>query len=312
MFTRFSVILLMLITAMPAWADDALDAALRATYTACIGIDDQLSDMKKMAGINTAITGVGTGTSIGATVTGFVKAGTDKKIAELEKILAEIEKISTGKSTPSKEQADAFMAEFGSYYTTAAGNADKYKSEIGALTEKSKKLGNWRTGLLAGTTVTNIAGTAIAATNRVDDDLETQIANCVKSVNNLRNITTQSRISGVNVGEADAIINACGEFEYVDLSSINKRAMGAAISGGIGAGVGLVGTITSGLANSNKIRDDNTDAGKKKETDLNTTANVMSIGATAASATATIFNATQIAAIKKVANVAAQCTGVLQ
>ena len=35
-----------------------LDDALRATYTACVGIDEELSDLKKMAGINTAVTGV--------------------------------------------------------------------------------------------------------------------------------------------------------------------------------------------------------------------------------------------------------------
>ena len=48
--------------------------ALRATYTACAGIDDELSDLKVKAGINTAVTGVGTATGVGATVTGVVKA----------------------------------------------------------------------------------------------------------------------------------------------------------------------------------------------------------------------------------------------
>ena len=51
--------------------------ALRATYTACVGIDDELSELKTMAGINTAITSVGTATGIGATVTGLVKANKD-------------------------------------------------------------------------------------------------------------------------------------------------------------------------------------------------------------------------------------------
>ena len=32
-----------------------LDDALRVTYTACVGIDEEVSDLKKMAGINTAI-----------------------------------------------------------------------------------------------------------------------------------------------------------------------------------------------------------------------------------------------------------------
>lgn len=37
---------------LPARADVLpLDDALRATYTACVGIDDELAELKKMAGI---------------------------------------------------------------------------------------------------------------------------------------------------------------------------------------------------------------------------------------------------------------------
>ena len=42
--------------------------ALRATYTACVGIDDELAGLKTMAGINTAVTGVGTATGVGASI----------------------------------------------------------------------------------------------------------------------------------------------------------------------------------------------------------------------------------------------------
>ena len=45
-----------------------LDNALRATYMACVGIDDELADLKKMAGINTAISAVGTATATGALI----------------------------------------------------------------------------------------------------------------------------------------------------------------------------------------------------------------------------------------------------
>ena len=61
-----------------------------------------------------------------------------------------------------------------------------------------------------------------------------------------------------------------------------------------------------------KTRNDNSDSGKQKEKNLNTASNVLSVGATAASVTATVFNATQIAAIKKVAKVSEACTGVLK
>ena len=63
-----------------------LDDALRATYTACIGIDDSLSDLKTMAGINTAVTAVGTGLGAGATVVGIVKVNKDAKAEEIESL----------------------------------------------------------------------------------------------------------------------------------------------------------------------------------------------------------------------------------
>ena len=57
-----------------------LNDALRATYTACVGIDNKLGDLKKMAGINTAVTAVGTATGVGATVAGVVKAQKDSEM----------------------------------------------------------------------------------------------------------------------------------------------------------------------------------------------------------------------------------------
>ena len=295
-----------------AWADLLpLDEALRATYTACVGIDEELSDMKTMAGINTAVTAVGTAAAGGATVVGFVKQSTDKKIeVNLEK-LREIESKNPGIESVDSDW-DKFEAELSAELANAKAEIEKYQAEIEKFNKQSKNLGNWRTGLLAGSTATNVAGAVIAGVNKVDDDLKTQIDNCIAAVGNLRNSITQARINGVDVREAETIARECGEYEYVDVSKINKRGKGAMISSAVGAATGLAGTITSGVANANKTRGDNTDAGKQKEKNLNTAANVLSIGTTAASATATVFNATQISAIKKVAAVAEKCTGVLK
>jgi hypothetical protein len=84
------------------------------------------------------------------------------------------------------------------------------------------------------------------------------------------------------------------------------------ISSVVGATTGLAGTVTSAMANTDKTRNDNTDAGKQKEKNLNTASNVLAGASTVASATATVFNATQISAIKKVATVAQKCTEVLK
>lgn len=288
-----------------------LDDALRATYTACVGIDDELSDLKTMAGINTAITSVGTAAGVGATVTGLVKSNKDKQIEiKLEK-LREIEQ-----KNPDLQSTDAEWNNFESSLTSELANAkievEKYQAEIEKLNQQSKKLGNWRTGLLAGSTATNTAGAIIAGTNKVDADLTTQIDNCIGSVKTLKNSIMQARINGEDVSEAETIASACGEYEYVDVAKINNRAKGAMISSTVGAATGLTGTVISATANSNKIRDAQGDAAQQKEKNLNTASNVLAGATTAASATATVFNATQISTIKKVAAVAEKCTGVLK
>ena len=296
-----------------AWADLLpLDEALRATYTACVGIDEELSDMKTMAGINTAVTAVGTATAGGATVVGFVKQSTDKKIEELENAIQEYQDLIADLPPNTEQSLEDFKNDFDMNYAKIAKRLYEAQLEMDKQTKKSKNLGNWRTGLLAGSTATNVAGAVIAGVNKVDEDLKTQIDNCIAAVGNLRNSITQARINGVDVAEAETIARECGEYEYVDVSKINKRGKGAMISSAVGAATGLAGTITSGVANTDKTRNDNSEAGKAKEKNLNTAANVLSIGTTAASATATVFNATQISAIKKVAAVAEKCTGVLK
>ena len=298
---------------MPAIADtQILTDALRATYTACIGIDEELTDLKKMAGLNTAITAVGTATGAGATVVGVVKTAKDKKAETLEAILKEIEEKSKNHQGMTDTEISVFMSEFNSAYQTILTSEDEIESELDKTIKQSKSLGNWRTGLMAGSTATNVAGAIIASTNKVDEDLETQIKACVKSVNNLRSAIMQARMDGTDISEAQSIATTCGEFEYADLSKINKRAQSATISAGIGAATGLAGTITSASANSDATRDDNTESGKKREKNLNTASNILAGTTTVAGATATAFNATQIKAIKQVAQIAANCTEVLK
>lgn len=297
---------------LPTWADVLpLDDALRATYSACVGIDDELAELKKMAGINTAVTGVGTGLGAGATVVGIVKASKDKEVeVKLDK-LREIEQRNPGVESSDADWG-AFSADMDAQKEAAKEEIARYKAEIEKLTKQSKSLGNWRTGLMAGGTVTNVAGAIIAGTNKVDADLKTQIDNCIGSVKTLQISIMQARINGEDVSEAQSIASACVEYEYVDVSKINNRAKGAMISSAVGAATGLAGTITSATANSNKIRDAQGDAAQQKEKNLNTASNVLAGATTVASATATVFNATQISAIKKVAAVAEKCTGVLK
>ena len=301
-----------------ASASTELTAAIEKVRSTCGGISDQLADMKKMAGINTAVTGVGTVAGGVALGTGIAKAGVDKDydalIEELTKSLEETEQATKDLETAVIEadnaQIESLMANIRGTDTDAE-RQDIIK-KLNKLYEKSKKLGNVRTGTLAAATATNIAGTAIAGTNQIDEDFVTKIGACAGSVKALANVKMVAFVEGTatpeQVAQVDKIVSACGQYETLDLSSINKRATGAAVSSGIGAGMGLVGTITSAVANTDQTR-----AGDaQKEKNLNTASNVLAGGTAAASLTSTIFNATQIAAIKRAATVADECEGALK
>ena len=289
---------------------DSLDDALRATYTSCVGIDNELADLKKMAGINTAVTGVGTGLGAGATIVGIVKANKDKQIARLEEELSKLHAIQEHRSfkAPNREE---LLAGMDAYYQDTKDESKEIEGQIEKLTNQSKKLGNWRTGLMAGNTATNVAGAIIAGNNKIDGDLEAQIKNCSAAVKNLRNAMMQARVMGVDITEADSIAEACGGYDYVDISKVNNKAKGAFVSSIVGATTGLAGTVTSAVANTDATRNDNTDSGKQKEKNLNLAANVLAGTSTVASGVATVFNATEISAIKKVAEVAQKCEGFL-
>ncbi|MBQ1927861.1 MAG: hypothetical protein II179_02215 [Alphaproteobacteria bacterium] len=262
--------------------------------------------MKKMAGINTAITGVGTGLGAGATIVGIIKNKKDELRKDLNRKLLDLKNMSD-------KEFLKFLGDI-SLYKEYTETLEKLEQ----ANKQSKNLGNWRTGLLAGNTATNVAGAIIAGRNTTDGDLQNQIDNCKAAISELRRVRAKARIDGVDVSEANAIISACEGFETVDISKINARAKGAMVSSIVGATTGLAGTITSGVANSESVRKDNIDVSQKtdadwnKEKNLNTTANILAGTSTVASATATVFNATQISAIKKVATVAEKCTEVLK
>ena len=307
----FSLICTVVLNAYGAEVLD-LNTALQNTYHACVGIDDSLADLKKMAGINTAVTAVGTATGGAATVVGLVKVSKDKEAEELERLIKELSEMEDDKDEPTEEEKSAFLTEFNISYNEAINDLETAQEKLKDLNKQSKSLGNWRTGLIAGSTATNVASAIIANKNKVDEDLQTQIDNCKSSIKDLNSAIVQAHFNGEDVSEAQSIYAACREYDYVDITPINKRSKGATISSAIGATTGIAGTVTSAMANTDTTRNDNTDNGKQKEKNLNTAANVLSGATTIASGAATVFNATQISAIKKVATVASKCTEVLK
>ena len=330
--------ILMSLAVGAAYANADLTAAIENVRTTCGDIGTELNDMKKMAGISTAVTAVGTVAGGVALGTGIAKSNTDKDIASwrqrLEALIqteledeapqalnedarAEaLEAISNAAATeePAAESGTGGNTQAVVTTTTdseVAGLRNAIEGEINKLTTKSKKLGNIRTGTLATATATNIAGAVISGTNRVKGDLKTQISECVASVDALRHIRMQAQMdataTSAELAHAESIIRACGAWDTVNISAINKKSSAASASGGIGAGLGLAGTITSASAN-------RTDAGRSEEKSksLNTASNVLAGATTVAGGIATIMNATQISAIKHAATVADECVGALK
>ena len=304
------VILLLSLWVGVVHANTDLTVSIENTRLACDGIGAKLSNMKKMAGINTAVTGVGTVAGGVALGTGIAKSNVDKKVEELDALLEEMGVIKI-------ETADQLMGLMADIYEETGLEEGKYfakalREERNILVKKSKTLGNIRTGTLAGATVADTAGAIIAANNKIDDDLQTKIDECKASVDQLQRTIMQAKLNGEDTTKAQQIVNACTEYNYVDLSPINNRAKGAMISSIVGATTGLAGTVTSAMANTDSTRNDNTDSGKQKEKNLNTASNVLAGTTTVASGVATVFNATQISAIKKAVNAAEKCEEALK
>jgi len=307
-----------LLVPTPSFADtSSLADKISATRIACSGISNELTDLKKMAGINTAVTAVGTVAGGVAFGTGLAKVGIDAEAEQVEaELQAEIDKLNQLAAAQTHIDAVPYFDPTPNDTTAASTSGskseiDKKQEELDQLTQKSKTLGNIRTGTLVGATVVDTAGAIIAANNKVDEDLQTRIDKCKASVEELQKTIMPAKMDGEDVSKAQQIVNACREYSYIDMSPINKRAKGAMVSSIVGATTGLAGTVTSAMANTDATRNDNSESGKQKEKNLNTASNVLAGTTTIASGVATVFNATQIGAIKRIAKVADECEGVL-
>ena len=238
--------------------------------------------MKVRAGISTAVTGVGTVAGGAALIVGLKKAHLMNKLPSIE---------------------DQYIDQYPQQ--TAEGlDIKQNKNFKPNLKSNRKKLGNWRTGLLAVNTATNVAGAVVAAKNAHNVDVEEQIKQCTSAVNDLQNAITRARFENVDISEAKAIYDACSGYKYIDYSILKKRAKGAEISSIVGGGASAVGVITSAVANKS--------TNLEQEKKLDTASNILAGGATVLTGTATVFNAMQISTIKKMAEIAQQCENLLK
>ncbi len=194
------------------------------------------------------------------------------------------------------------------------------EKELEVLNVNSESTGNVRTGLMAGATVTSAVstGTSIGATVNADK-LAKKMSDCNQKLYELKIAKSElealesSDKSAVEIGEnATKILGACTGYNKNNINTVKNKMTASAIISGIGTATGATGTITSAMANSKKVREDDSVKGKKKEKNLNLTANIMAGITTGTSLSTTVISATAIADAKKDSKMAEECEAVLK
>lgn len=296
---------------------DNLVNALSDAQVACTEISGELSELKRMAGINTAVSAVGTVGGGVALVTGIIKADKDKKVSDI------IQNAINSNKEQAKQQLYGVDRELRlvSYPTTHTENkiyipSSKTEEVVGKVTD-SVNLGKVRTGAMAVAGASNIAGAVISAENASQGDLELLIADCSGAITKLNAAAAQVRVDGSDeqgtyLSKAEAVVSKCGQIKNINMSGIINKAKGSLVSNVVGATTGVVGAVISALANSKKIRGDKSPDGMQTEKNLNTTSNVLAGATTVASATSVIFNAAQISTIKKFVATVEECEEALR
>lgn len=290
-----------------ARADDLQDAKklYEVTQIACAGIADELSRISGVSVANTVIGGVGTVAAGGAVAVGLAKENIDREIENLVQQMC----IHGGCDTNS---IDAMSDE---QLLKVVGNLADMQKLLEQKTDQSKKLGNWRTGLMAGTIGTNVATAIVSGLNRDQSELIQQITACNAAVAQLAPYKSRLIAAGVNpmenpiVNKIDNISTWCRPINVMDVEKIEKRMTATMGTGIAGAVIGVAGTATSAFANSDKVRDDDTDDGKQKEKKLNTASNVLAGANVATGAVETGLSISLISLSKKLIQQAELCQG---
>lgn len=267
-----------------------LSEIFQVTQTTCTGISDRIQSLKKATIANTAVSGVGTVASGGSLYAGVKKEQLDKQIAQLQEQICE----DGGCDAASVEKMSD--SDFFKILTLHAEIA-----QLQRMYDKSVSMGNWRTGLMATGTATNIASAIISGLNKNQSDLIQQIEAC----NIALDILLSQNINGINpmeypiVSKINEVKNWCHPIDVNDIEKIerkHKAIMGVSIAG---ATTGTIGTITSASANSSKVRNDNSEQGRNKEKKLNTIANVMAGTTTVVSGVSTGLNISTLSNVNK-------------
>ena len=281
------------------------------TKTVCSGISDEISRIANMSMANTAVTTVGTASAGGALAAGIAKSQEDKQIETL------INKIcDAGGCTP-----DGIAQMSNEVFFTQVIQPMSEIKQLQEKVKKSKQLGNWRTGLMAGTIGTNITSAVISGLNIEQSELTQHIDACNQMISAAIDMESKLKLHGINpiknpiVTKINNIKTWCNPIKLTEIEKIEKRMKGVLAVSVTGGAIGIVGTATSASANSNKYTDNKlslTTQDKQKEKALNTTANVMAGANIATGATETGLNISLVNLTKKLTEQAKRCEEVLK
>lgn len=316
---RMFIILFLLIGISPVIADETDDLIanaeqiFEATRITCSGISDEIAKVSNISKANTAVTAVGTVAAGGALVAGIKKSQEEE---EIDALIAEM--CAAGGCTAEGVKAMSNEEFFNVVLEPMARIA-----ELQEKIDKSKKLGNWRTGLMAGTIGTNLASAIMSGLNINQSDLMQHVSACNEMIKSIPEMENELRKAGVNPNEhvvakkLSSVRTWCNQIDVKDIEKIEKRMKGVMGTSVAGAAIGVVGVGTSAAANSDKYMDVSnkvrlSDAEKQKEKALNTTANVMAGANIATGAVETGLNISLITLTKKLMESAGRCEDILK
>ncbi len=291
-----------------------LDAKTQAVQNACGGIKSNLDTIFGLSVATTVSSGLGTLASGGALAVGIAKANVDKKEEDLLSMLKDY------KEEPTTEKMDKILKKFKSLesdYFVNMTDSIKVNEEVSSLEKKSKTLGNVRTGLMAGATVTSAVstGTSIGSVLNASKLAEkmSECNNALKDLTLAKSMAEAEEVEPTNasVVKAGEILSVCTGYDESNIQSLKKLATANTIVSGIGTATAGAGTITSAMANSNKTRSDRTEKGRKKEKNLNLASNILAGVTMGTSGTSTALSALQISKAKKDSEMAEKCENTL-
>ena len=285
-----------------------------AARITCSGISSEIAKISTISKANTAVTAVGTVAATGALAAGIKKSQEEEEIEKLIDEMCNKHNACTAEGVEQMSDEDFFN----NVLMTMAGIAELQKK-----IDKSRTLGNWRTGLLAGTVGTNLASAIMSGLNINQSDLVQHITACNRVIESMQDVEMELKKVGADPIRTSVVRNIsnvrtwCNQLNAKDVEKIENRMKGVLGTSVVGGVIGIVGVGTSAAANSDKYMKTEkkfrlTESEKQTEHALNTTANVMAGANVVTGAVETGLNISLITLTNNLIKTAKRCEEVLK